>query len=314
VSILRALPLATLALVGCRDEPRAAPTGEAGAPSGASSSVARTASSSAPPACRHRRPFDEAAPLSLAAPFDAFTPCAVLAAVFADYDADSGSSVAAGGKVGIDRAQRWDTAGRALLAFVYYTGADAEGSSAAGGARVAARVAVVERQGEALTLVARGQDPWRPKVEALFNGRAEIDPAPLPFEAGETLLALRTPWSTGMPGTWTSLALYRLHGGTLSIVFEDGVAWNASGMGTEDDDLVAAKVSTAPRVGGPDDLRLETTETRCHLDLDKPEPPLLCGKPVPLGAERWRFDGKAYRRIEGKKAPLPKVLHKLWGW
>jgi hypothetical protein len=315
------LALATLAVAGCHDKRGGAPTVELGPepPAIAPSSNAAPPPSVTPPArapCAHRRPFsfsDEVA-LALPAPFDAFTPCDVLEAVFADYDRALETSAAAGGKVRIDEARRWDVSGRTLLAVVYYLGADAEAEFVCGQCRVAAHVAVVEQRGAALALVAKGTDPWQPKVDALFNGRAKFDTTAYAFTTTDPFFAVRTPWSTGMPGFWTNLTLYQLDGASLTIAFEYGVAWSASGMGTEDDDDVISEITFEPRAGGPSDLRVKTTEVRCHIDLATPALTRICGKPRPVGAERWRFDGKAYRRIEGKQAPLPRVLHKLWGW
>jgi hypothetical protein len=308
------LALTTLA-AGCRADRRAAPTVE---PTPEPRAMTPASNAEPPPRapCDHHRPFalSDATPLSLPAPFDALTPCDVLAAVYPDYDGAVETSAAAGGKVRIDQARRWDVPGRPLLAVLYYLGDDAEAEFVCGQCRVAAHVAVVEQRGAALALVAKGADPWQPNVDALFNGRATFDAAPYPFTSADSLLAVRTPWSTGMPGFWTNLTLYRLDGAALSIAFEYGVAWSASGMGTEDDDDVISEISFEPRSGGPNDLRVKTTETRCHIDLATPALTRACGKPRSVGAERWRFDGKAYRRIEGKQAPLPRVLHKLWGW
>ena len=310
---LAALLFFSMLACSCRrDEPRGTPSIE---PVPGPIPAASTIDAGLPaPLCNHRRPFGEDASLALSPPFDALTPCDALAAVFADHDRAAESSRAAGGKVRIDHAQRWDTAGRTLLALVYYAGGDAEVELVAGQVRVAAHLAVVERQGAALALVARGKDPWQPNAEALFNGRAELDPAVWPFDRTDTLLALRTPWSTGMPGVWTNLSLYRLDGATLDPVLEYGVEWSASGMGAEDDELVASTLAFEPRPGGPNDVRMKTTEARCRYDLSAPDLTRVCDAAQPVGAERWRFDGKKYRRIEGKAAPLPRVLHKLWGW
>ncbi|MCU0683342.1 MAG: hypothetical protein MUF34_14075 [Polyangiaceae bacterium] len=333
-SLLSALSALVLAgALGCRSEPQVAPaTKPAPSPSTAAPtppfadqprSPAAAGIGSAEPLrrpCAHRPPFeelDEAPPLApkLPEPFARFTPCDALAAIFADYDAATETTAAAGGVVRIDRARRWGQGTRDLLAVLYYQGADATAGFVCGQCRVRAQLALLESRGDALTLVATGT-PWHPgdDITALFDGRADFDSAEYTLGGGETLLGLRARWSTGMPGTWTNLTLYRLEGQTLTSVFSYGVEWFANGMG-EDHERIASALSMVPRAGGASDLVLRTTRERCHFDPAAVGPvSLVCGPRRPVGAERWRLDGKAYRRIEGRPAPLPSLLHKLWGW
>lgn len=271
--------------------------------------------------CPHRRPFaglDEAsAPFALPEPFARFTPCDALAAVFADYDSAAETSASAGGVVRIDRARRWAQGGRELLAVLYYVGDDATADFICGQCRVRSHLALIEVRGAALALVATAA-PWHPadEIAALFNGQAEFEPAEYALNEQESLLGVRVPWSTGMPGTWINLTLFHLQGGALTKVFGYGVDWYANGMGV-DDERVASALSTAPGPKGSNDLVVHTTEERCHLDPPGPDPAAFsrsCTPPRRVGTERWRFDGKAFRRIEGRPAPLPRILHKLWGW
>ncbi|HEU4536795.1 MAG TPA: hypothetical protein VFS00_21885, partial [Polyangiaceae bacterium] len=167
----------------------------------------------------------------------------------------------------------------------------------------------------ALALVATGA-PWHPDedVAALFDGRADFDPTEYALSGDEPLLGVRVPWSTGLPGVWQNLTLFRLQGEALTAVFSYGVDWAANGMGY-DDERVASTVSMAPRAGGSHDLLVRTTEVRCRDAPGGADPfAQTCDAPRPVGAERWRFDGKAFRRVEGRPAPLPRVLHKRWGW
>jgi hypothetical protein len=94
----------------------------------------------------------------LPTPYDAFTPCDVLASIVHDFAAD-GTSASRGGPVRIDQAHAWTVDGKTLLAVVYYVGADADESFICGGCRVTPHVAVVERKGSGLSLVADGPDP-----------------------------------------------------------------------------------------------------------------------------------------------------------
>ncbi len=301
-----------LALAACHRE-QEAPIRPSPEPTTAPAEDAGSAPRPSPAAaCAHRRPFETGAAatqLALPTPFEAFTPCEVLRAIHPDYDAATGKSSSAG-TVRIDQARLWPVRGRNLLAVLLYRGSEAESEFVCGMCRVAAHVAVVEKRGASLTAVGKPPDPWGPKpeIEALFNGRAEFDTADYPFTQGEPMLAIRTPWSAGMAGTWTNLTLYRLNGDVIEKVFEYGVAWDASGMGTQDDDLVQSRITFEPRAGAPSDLRLKTTEERCHLDYDKADMPRVCKPAQVVGTERWRFQDTAYRRIEGKQAPLPRIL------
>lgn len=302
-----------LSLAACHRE-RDAPIRPAPEPASTQAEDAGSAPRPAPAvACAHKRPFETGeaeAQLALPAPFEAFTPCDVLRAIHPDYDEATGKSPAAGGTVRIDQARVWTVRGRNLLAVLVYRGSEADSAFVCGMCRVAAHVAVVEKRGATLAVVGKPADPWGPKpeIEALFNGRAEFDGAEYPFTPGEPMLAIRTPWSTGMAGTWTNLTLYRLNGEAIEKVFEYRIAWDASGMGTQDDDLVQSRITFEPRAGAPSDLRLKTTEERCHLDYDKADMPRVCKPAQVVGTERWRFEGSAYKRMEGKEAPLPRIL------
>jgi hypothetical protein len=317
--------LVAWAWLGCAGDAR--PKVAAPAPRTSESAAVRVAAPSATavattkvrepaPPCAHERPFTfDDKTLAMPAPYDAFTPCQALAAIFPDYDREKGSSAAAGGPVRIYSVRRWDTAGRTLLGVVYYVGEDVTESFVCGQCQVSAKLAALEVESDRLRVAAKAKETWRPKNgEALFSGLAELDLAPLAFDAKETLLPMRTDWSTGKPGSWRSLSLYRLEGAELSLVLSEQDQWWASGMGTADDDVVASEVSVEPRSDGPNGLRVKIAERRCHIDTSKDDPPTVCGKDVPLGTQRWRFSGKAYKRIEGKPTPLPKLLHKLWGW
>ncbi len=303
-----ALVAALLVAIGCR--------GEHGSSSSAPTPTERASSAPAPsvevaeaPGCHHRRPFgDSDKPLILPAPFNGFTPCDVVKALRA-------RDPAAKGPVRIDRVRRWATGDRKLLAALYYRGEDAEPQTLCDKCRVTVHLALVEIRDGSVVPAAAAPDPTPlgPDVHALYGGRADFD-AEVPFDGTETLLAVKTPWSSGAPGTQTNLALYRLLGDTLRIVFEQNVDWLASGKGLGDDDEVASALVTAPRAGGFNDLVLTTTEVRCHLDEGSYEPVPICGQAQPLGTERWRFDDAAYQRVEGKPAPLPRLLHERWGW
>lgn len=304
--------------LSCQREAPSSPGAPAVASISPAPSVAQPATASPAPLapCAHRRPFSEKEPLVLPEPFAAFDACDVLGAITADYDRATEKSASLGGTVRIDGVRRWDTRGRSLLAVTFYQGQDAEAEFICGQCRVWPGIAVVERRGPRLALVGKRLDLWHPTpdVIALFDGRAELDPTRYPFDEDEELLGVRVPWSTGMPGTWRQLALVRLDGETPTIVFEQQVNWSASGMGTEDDDEVDSRVSVEPRPDGPNDIVLVTTELRCRQDTSGAQPKVKCKAPQKLGKQRWRFDGAAYRRIEGQAPPLPKVLKKLWGW
>lgn len=309
----------SLLAVSCRrDAPSAPPVTAVPAASPAFPAVAPTppAPFATPRACAHRRPFGEPGPLSLPDPYASFSACDVLAAMFSDYDSASEKAASAGGTVRIDQAKLWDTGGRKLLAVTFYRGEDAELEFICGQCRVLPRVAVVERRDERLVLIGQRLDLWHPApdITALFDGRALFDLAQYRLAEGDELLGVRVPWSTGMPGVWIELALMRLNGDTVSVVFEQQVRWAASGMGVEDDDEVVSEVSLAPRAVGPSDLLLTTSELRCRPEFSGPQPTAKCKPAQNLGRQRWRFDGNAFGRVEGKDAPLPKVLKKLWGW
>ncbi len=267
------------------------------------------------PPCAHQRPFTfDDKTVALPAPYDAFTPCQALAAIFPDYDGKNESSATAGGPVRIYSVRRWDTTGRTLLGVVYYVGEDVGESFVCGQCQVNANLVALEREGDRLRVAAKAKATWRPKnSEALFSGLAELAPAPIAVGEKEALLAMRTDWSTGKPGSWRSLSLYRLEGTELSLVFSEQDEWSASGMGTVDDEVVASELTVEPRPGELGDLRVKVTDRRCHVDITKDEPDTVCGKAVPVGSQRWRFAGKAYKRVEGNPTPLPKLLHKLWG-
>ncbi len=287
-----------------------------------SATVASTAAASSvavaptPPACHHRRPFffpkdAKAAELNLPPPFDHFTACTVLKAIFPDYEPTTEKAASSVGTVRIDAVRRWDFRGRSLLAVLFYRGADAE-AEFVGGDFVAAYLAVVESTGVNLTRVAGPIEPWRPGEDVYaMNGQAVFDPAEYAFTSEEPLLAVRVPWRLAMMGTSTDLFLLRLDGGELRVVFNHEVDLYANGMGQEEDDDVKSTVVVVPRQSGPNDLSLRTTETRCHSVEDSDEP--ACGTPRSVGVQQWRFDGMAYRRIQGKDPPRPGVIHRLWG-
>ena len=301
-SLLLALAMVTSA---CRSESRA----PGPAPTELAPADPVVAPRSVPPVCNHRRPFsDSDKPLVLPPPFDVFEPCDARSTIL-EHDHE------AAGNLHIDRVHRWDTGGRTLLAALYYRAEDAEGKLLCETCRVAAHLAVLERRGASLVLVAGAHDTWQPAADASvhFNGRADFG-AELPFAAGEVLLAVRTPWSSGAPGTWTNLTLYRLAGEDVPIVLEYRVDLSASGKGIEDDDEIMSRIVTEPRASSPNDVVFTTTELRCREDYASLDPAPICRPPKRLGTERWRFEDGRYHRIEGKPAPLPGVLAKLWGW
>jgi hypothetical protein len=299
------LGLAMVTTSACRPgSPAPAP-----APTDAASADPVVAPPPAPPRCNHRRPFaDSDKALVLPAPFDTFEPCDVRSRIL-EQDHTTG------GNVRIDRVHRWDIGGRTLLAALYYRGEDAEGKLLCDTCRVTAHLAILERRGASLALAATAHDTWQPAADASahFNGRADFGPE-LAFDGGETLLALKTPWSGGAPGTWTNLTLYRLVGDRMEIVLEYEVDWWASGRGTEDDDEVVSAITAEPRPSGPSDVVFKTTELRCREDYASLDPRPICRAPKQVGTERWRFVDGSYHRIEGKPAPMPGVLHRLWGW
>lgn len=253
------------------------------------------------------RAFKVEEALHFPAPFAAFTLCDVLGAIFPDFQRSNERSVAAGGTVRIDRASRWDTSGRSFLAVTYYVGEDAEIGMICGGCRVDPKIAVLERRGNAISLVARGSVPgWDPF--GLFNGRAEFAPTPFAFQANETLLALQTPWSYGMMGSTIRLDLFRLDGANLHLIFEGRLKWLAAEGGPEDD-MVTATITPQPRSTGPNDILVKFVEARCHI-----EPTYTCEPGTPRGSQRWRFHGQEYKQIQGSSEPMPRLFHTRWGW
>ncbi len=303
------LALALITASACRGDRHAPAPAPTEAASAAAADPDPAALAPAPPRCDHRRPFaDSDKPLVLPAPFAVFDPCDVRSPIL-EHDHE------AGGKVRVDRVRRWDSGGRTLLAALYYRGEDAEGKVLCDTCRVAAHLAILERRGASLVVAAGARDTWRPAEDAAahFNGRADFGPE-LDFGGGEALLAVKTPWSSGAPGTWTNLSLYRLAGAEAPIVLEYRVDWWASGKDIEDDDEVVSTFRAEPRAGGPSDVVLQTTELRCREDYASLDHTPICRTPKPVGTERWRFADGGYRRVEGKPAPMPGVLQRLWGW
>lgn len=308
------LAVAAVAGLGCRDRERA--VAEDAAPTPAQTAEAadgRQPTGSPPsadpriPACR--RAFREEEPLLLPHSFAEFTLCDVLVAIFPDFDTSVERSAAAGGTVRVDRVRQWVTSARTLLVVAHYIGEDADAEFVCGGCRVNPRLAVLERSGTALTLVARGTVPgWDP--DGLLYGRTEFDSRSYSFQGDETLLGMRTPWSYGMMGGTTRLSLFRLEGTQLSLVFDDRLEWVASGMGLEDDDVVSVAVSQQRRASGPDDIVLTVHQARCRWEDYK----RVCGPKKLAAQQRWRFDSKQYRQISGKPMPMPQLFRTRWGW
>lgn len=294
-------------LGGCADpgdKPTFLPDTAASTPSNVDQHA--TASGPTPPSCI--RPFREENPLQFPEPFAAFTPCDVIAAMFPDFEPAHERSSSAGGTVRLDRARRWDSAGRVLLAVTYYVGEDADTENLCGGCRVNPQLAIFERNGTAVSLVARTTIPgWDPY--GLFNGQADFDSGSFRFEGDESLLGMRTPWSYGMMGHTIWLDVYRLNGGSLSLVYRDRVEWAASSGTDEDDDFVMATVTQQRRHKGPDDILVKVVEAACHWKTKK-----VCQHATPKGTQRWRFNGTKYAQVEGPDTPMPRLFHVRWGW
>jgi hypothetical protein len=215
--------------------------------------------------------------------------------------------------VRIDKIHAWKLGDRTVLALLYYAGADAEEDFICGQCHVAPLVAIVERSGDGLALVAKGPDPWHPEADmALFDGRADFN-EDIAF-ARESLLAVEIPWSHGMIGARSVLMLYALDGDRLHVVFESDWSWHASGMGKEDDDLVDTRFRFVPAPGRKDDLELTMTEKRCHDDAEDAEMKPVCGRERVVKSARYRAEADGYHRTAGGPMPLPGVLHRVWGW
>jgi hypothetical protein len=208
--------------------------------------------------------FDES--IFLPKPFDALTPCDAMVAVYRDYDRTTERSAIAKGTVRLYSVQRWETAGATFLAMVYYAGEDASEQFVCGQCRVDAQLAILKLDGTKLKLVAKTHVDASigSQVTALFSGLAELDLAPVAVDETTSLLAMRTNWSTGMPGSWRMLSLYRLQGTSLTRVFNGTDRWFANGMGA-DDDIVSSEMTTEarPKGNGLRDLRIVTSEQRC---------------------------------------------------
>lgn len=273
--------------------------------SAAASGHGRPAARVASPQCT--RAFRGEDTLIFPEPFLAFTLCDVAGAIFPDFQPSNERSVAAGGTVRIDRAHRWDTSDRILLVVTYYVGEDAEVGTICGGCRVDPKIAVLERIGNTISIVARASVPgWDPY--GMFNGRAEFDSASFTFQGKETLLALQTPWSYGMMGHTIRLDLFRLDDANLHLVFDGRIKWVAADEGPEDD-VVTATIAPQPRSTGPNDILVKFVEARCYI-----EPTYTCEPGTPRGNQRWRFDGKDYKQIQGSSEPMPRLFHTRWGW
>jgi hypothetical protein len=252
----------------------------------------------------------------LPSPYDAFTACDVLGAIFPDFDRATGKSTSTDQSLRVDQARTWAVGDRPLLAVTYYVGADADSTFICGGCRVTPHVAIVERASggsNRLTLVANGPDPWHPDDSelALFDGRAEL--VDDPDLASRSLLGVQVPWSHGTPGDRAVLMLYALDAGGLHVVFDQDWFWHARGMG-EKDDHVDTTMRFVPRPGAVDDVLLRMTESRCDYVPAGDDARLVCGKGTTVGSARYRFEGGRYKRVSGVTMPLPGVLHRVWHW
>lgn len=247
----------------------------------------------------------------LPAPFDPFTACDVLGVIFSDYNRLDGTSAQAQGPVRIDHVRRWDVKGRTLLAATYYNGEAAVDEFICGMCRVEANLAILEQRGSSLVVIASVSTPWHPEknIQALFDGRAEFDEATYDVGENESLLGIRTRWSIGMMGYWDQLELFRFDGEKVSKVFEEQVDWVAGGamFGAADDDEVVSRVTPVARARGLANLQRTTGERRCRLDTSGDALSTVCDPPKPLSPSRFRFDGKQYRRIEGRAPPMPGI-------
>ena len=306
----------------CSDR-RTAPTNDTGTPASGLDATASGGSASpigsspiAGSPCSIDRPFPMGAAAPTAtppSPFERFTTCDVVEAIFPDFDRTTQRSTAVG-PVRVEALRRWDAGGRSLLAAIYYTGEQAEMPFLCGSCRVTPHLGVVERNGNSLVLVGKPAQPWHPaeEDEAVFDGQAQFDTSEFAI-AGETVIPVLVSWSNGMMGAYQNLTLYRLVSNGLVPVFEYRVRWQANGMGTEDDEEVRSTVTVEPHANGPADLMVSTVDVRCKPSEGNPEV-RKCAAPRKVGAERWRLEGDAYRRIEGREAPMPGVLRQQWGW
>ena len=269
--------------------------------------------------------------------FADFTADEVLGRVFDAYDPRTGrvATMLNGEKqpalVRIREARAWYALGREnLVVLVDLAGTDYDLEDLCGNCGMNALLAVLKRDGRALTLVARQDVPasaiageestegvapdeaFAPFFISGHDPSVKLDLAPFCFNERETLLGIRREhmWLPARDYA-TDLTLYRVEGARLRQVFAAPVVEREYPQGASKGMPVIKTTSLiSPRAGGGEfyDLVIEKTTARCmarddDADCDPPRGPSSL---VKKSLEVWSFDGKSFR-LTNKPAPRGKA-------
>jgi hypothetical protein len=260
----------------------------------------------------------------------------VLGRVFDAYDARTGrvATMLNGEKraalVRIREARAWYALGREnLVVLVDLAGTDYDLEDLCGNCAMYALLAVLKRDGRALTLVARQDVPasavageestsggasdeaFAPFFISGHDPTVKLDLAPYCFNERETLVGIRREhmWLPAQDYA-TDLTLYRVEGARLRQVFAEPVVEREYPRGASKGMPVIKTTSLiSPRAGGGEfyDLVIEKTTARCidnddDADCTRPREP---ARVVKKSLEVWSFDGKSFQRTNKPAPPAP---------
>jgi hypothetical protein len=262
----------------------------------------------------------------------------VLGRVFESYDPKTGRVAAMlNGErkpalVQLREARVWNALGREnLVVLVSLAGDDYDLTDLCGNCAMNALLAVLRREGRALTLVARQDVPassvagednsegnasdeaFAPFFISGHDPSVKLDLAPYCFNQRETLLGIRREhmWLPAQDFT-TDLTLYRVEGARLRQVFAASVVEREYPQELGKNRLVVKTTSIlSPYAGGGEfnDLVIEKTTVRCtdtddDADCTQTREPASVVKKI---SEVWSFDGKSFQRTNRQAPPASRV-------